>query len=183
MKITELDKTRSDLAVMFKDLNFTIGAEIGTDKGLYADEICKANPGVKLFCIDPWKIYKENTDYPHQSTLNINYNLTKKRLKPYNVEIIKRSSMGVINEFEDNSLDFVYIDANHNFKYALEDINGWSKKVRTGGIVSGHDYIWRPRGKRRYDVKEALEIHSKDNNIDELFLLTKAGGSSWYYIK
>ena len=183
MKITELNKTRSDLTVMFKELGFTIGAEIGTDKGLYAEELCKANPGVKLICIDPWKTYRENTDYPHQRTLDINYRLTKQRLAPFNVEIIKKSSMGAIRSFSDNSLDFVYIDANHNFKYALEDITKWSKKVRVGGIVSGHDYIWRPRGQRRYDVKQALEIHSKEDNIQELFLLTKAGGSTWFYVK
>jgi Methyltransferase domain len=183
LKITELNETRDDLAVKFKELGFHKGAEIGTDRGLYAEILCKSNPGVKLFCIDPWKIYPDNTDYPHQRTLDINYQLTQKRLKPFNVEIIKRSSMGVINEFEDNSLDFVYIDANHNFKYVLEDINKWSKKVRTGGIVSGHDYIWRPHGHRRYDVKEALEIHSQIYNIDELFLLTKRGGSTWYYVK
>src|ERR1035437_6012055 len=113
MKITNLNETRHDLVLRFKELGFTIGAEIGVDRGLYAEEICRANPGVKLFCVDPWKTYKDNTDYFDQHMLNVNYKNTIKRLAPYNCEIIKKSSMGVIKEFEDNTLDFVYIDANH----------------------------------------------------------------------
>lgn len=183
MKITSLDETRSDLTVKFKELGFTKGAEIGTDRGLYAEEICKNNPGVKLYCIDPWKIYPDNTDYLDQHLLDKNYYFAKRRLAPYNVEIIKKSSMDVIKDFEDNSLDFVYIDANHNFKYALEDINEWSKKVRPGGIVSGHDYIWQAHRRPKYDVKEALDIHMQEAGIEELFLLTKKRGSTWYYVK
>ena len=183
MEIITLDKTRDDLALLFKEMGFHRGAEIGTDRGLYAETICKANPDLLLYCIDPWKIYPDNTDYLDQKVLNINYKNTIKRLAPYKAEIIKASSMGVVNNFSDGILDFVYIDANHNFKYALEDINKWSKKVRAGGIVSGHDYIWNAHGKRRYDVKEALEIHSQIYEIKELFLLTKNGGSSWYYVK
>jgi len=181
--ILQLDKTRDDLALLFKEMGFHRGAEIGTDRGLYAEVLCKANPGVLLYCIDPWKIYKDNTDYFDQHVLNVNYKNTVKRLAPYNCEIIRKSSMGVIKDFVDNSLDFVYIDANHNFKYVLEDINKWSKKVRPGGIVSGHDYIWQAHRKPRYDVKEALDIHLKNNGIEELFLLTKRGGSTWYYVK
>jgi len=182
MKITSLDETRHDLVLKFKELGFTVGAEIGVDRGLYAEEICKANPSVRLFCIDPWKIYKENTDYFDQHILNVNCLNTGKRLAPYNCEIIRKSSMSAIKEFEDNSLDFVYIDANHNFKYVLEDIQEWSKKVKTGGIISGHDYIWQAHRRPKYDVKNALDVHLQETD-KELFLLTAKRGSSWYYVK
>ncbi len=49
--------------------------------------------------------------------------------------------MDALEDFEDNSLDFVYIDGDHNFKHISEDIYEWTKKVRSGGIVSGHDYL------------------------------------------
>ncbi len=48
--------------------------------------------------------------------------------------------MEAAEDFEDNSIDFVYIDANHGFKYVAEDLWEWSKKVRSGGVISGHDY-------------------------------------------
>ena len=48
--------------------------------------------------------------------------------------------MAALDDFEDNSLDFVYIDANHFFGYVAMDLMQWSKKVRKGGIIAGHDY-------------------------------------------
>ena len=50
--------------------------------------------------------------------------------------------MEALNDIPNESLDFVYIDGNHHFKYVAEDICGWSKKVRKGGIISGHDYFY-----------------------------------------
>ena len=55
----QLPHRRDELARLFKELEYKVGAEVGVDRGLYAEELSKANPGVKLFCIDPWKIYKK----------------------------------------------------------------------------------------------------------------------------
>jgi cephalosporin hydroxylase len=43
--------------------------------------------------------------------------------------------------FENNSLDFVYIDANHAYNYVVQDIELWYPKVKKGGYLCGHDYI------------------------------------------
>jgi len=50
--------------------------------------------------------------------------------------------MEAVEDFEDESLDFVYIDANHEFRYIAEDLCEWTKKVKKGGIVSGDDYFY-----------------------------------------
>jgi predicted O-methyltransferase YrrM len=174
---------RKELANLFKELGFKTGAEIGVDKGYFSLDMCMANPGVKLYCIDPWKVYSAYPDMKEQHYLDVNYKITTRRLAPYNCQIIKRSSMGVVKDFEDNSLDFVYIDGNHEHDYVLEDIREWSRKVRTGGIVSGHDYNWKSHGKRRADVSNAVDGYCKDNGIKNLFLANGNGGSSWFYIK
>ena len=49
--------------------------------------------------------------------------------------------MDAVKEFADNSLDFVYLDGNHNFTHIAEDIHHWLRKVKPGGILSGHDYV------------------------------------------
>jgi hypothetical protein len=179
----DLPYTRNDMAELFKELNFTVGAEIGVDRGLYAETLSKANPGVKLYCIDPWKVYNDYEDLRDPHYMNVNYALTKRRLSPYNCKIIKKSSMGAIKDFEDESLDFVYIDANHDYKYVLEDIEKWSKIVKSGGIVSGHDYVWRSHRRSKNDVKDALNLYMKTNNIKPLFLFGKNSGSTWLFIK
>lgn len=175
-----LPHKRDELTRLFKHLDFKVGAEIGVDRGLYAEEMSRANPGVKLFCIDPWKTYSDYDDFKDQHILNVNYNNTIKRLAPYNCEIIKKSSVGAIKDFENESLDFVYIDGNHTHEYALQDIRLWTPKVKVGGIVSGHDYIWRNHRRDRFDVKNAVDLFVKENNIEKLFMFEP---SSWFFVK
>jgi hypothetical protein len=48
--------------------------------------------------------------------------------------------MDAVKDYPDQSLDFVYIDGNHEFSHVAADIAAWVKKVRRGGILAGHDY-------------------------------------------
>jgi predicted O-methyltransferase YrrM len=56
------------------------------------------------------------------------------------VKVIRDFSISAATTFEDNYLDFVYIDADHTEKAVYEDLHAWWTKVRPGGIVAGHDY-------------------------------------------
>jgi predicted O-methyltransferase YrrM len=40
----------------------------------------------------------------------------------------------------DGSLDFVFIDADHDYEPVRQDIAHWTPKVKTGGWVGGHDF-------------------------------------------
>lgn len=171
-----LDKSREDLATLFKGK----GAEIGVEQGRFSEVI--AQHCNKLYCIDAWKAYSDYKDHQRQEKLDRYYWRTKKRLKPYNVEIIRKFSMDAVKDFPDESLDFVYIDANHDYKHTLEDIVEWSKKVRKGGIVAGHDYIDRPERGETYKVKEAVNDYCKQYGYD-LTIYLKANSPSWMFRK
>lgn len=43
--------------------------------------------------------------------------------------------------FDDGSLDFVFIDADHRYEGVSRDIDAWAPKVKRGGILAGHDFI------------------------------------------
>jgi hypothetical protein len=45
-----------------------------------------------------------------------------------------------ISEVWGIKLDGVYIDASHDYKSVLEDIDSWYKHLKIGGIMGGHDY-------------------------------------------
>ena len=45
------DCGRDDLPQFFVEMGYKVGAEIGVQEGIYAEEICKA--GLKLYAVDP----------------------------------------------------------------------------------------------------------------------------------
>jgi cephalosporin hydroxylase len=53
---------------------------------------------------------------------------------------IQATSLEASEKFEDESLDFVFIDASHDYDNVLVDINAWYPKVKVGGYISGDDY-------------------------------------------
>ena len=126
-------KTRIDLAKHFEQLGFKVGAEIGVAEGTYALELCKAIPGLKYYGVDTWPVGGRHL-------IRARYKLAKNTLAPYDATLIRKTSMEAVKDFEKASLDFVYIDATHYFDDVVKDIIEWTKKVKKGGIVSGHDY-------------------------------------------
>jgi predicted O-methyltransferase YrrM len=62
-------------------------------------------------------------------------------------------SRDVAAGFENESIDLVFIDADHSRDAVLGDLEAWTPKVKKGGVIAGHDY-----GARRYPgVKEAVD--------------------------
>lgn len=184
------DTGRADLAQLYRLAGFRVGAEIGVEQGVYSEVICRLNPGVKLFCIDSWKAYNDYKETLTQEKMDQFFETTKKRLEGFNVSYIRAFSMEAVDCFEDGSLDFVYIDGNHKYDYAYEDIVAWSKKVKSGGIVSGHDYVRREFPKTQ--VIQALKKYTTDTGIKPLFIFgrheriegeVRDRSRSWAFIK
>ena len=58
----------------------------------------------------------------------------------HNIEFVKSRSVEASKAFPDGSIDAVFIDATHNQSGVEADVKAWLRKVRAGGIISGHDY-------------------------------------------
>ncbi len=83
------------------------------------------------------------------------------RMKNYNNVIkIKKKSLDAVNDFEDNSLDCVYIDGEHNYTSVYNDIKYWLPKIKEGGVICGHDYTLID------EVRKAVEDHFKVDDIE-----------------
>lgn len=188
------DCTRDDLPGFFVQMGFKVGAEIGVYKGEFSEKL--ATLGLKLFAIDPWKIYKDFENPRGQARLDFQYEHAKRVLAPYsNAQIIRKTSMEAVEDFEDESLDFVYIDANHEFRYIAEDLFEWTKKVKKGGIVSGHDYFFvkTGTGAQIWHVAHVLNAYIRAYEIPNFYLLgsknVKSEGEkrdkwrSWMFVK
>lgn len=129
------DCTRDDFAKFLAEEGYKVGAEIGVNFGEYGVVLCKA--GLKMYGIDCWENYK---GYKREGTYKSQKEKAEKNLKGLDYTIIHKYSHEAAEDFEDDSLDFVYIDGNHTLPYVVQDIFLWERKVRHGGIIAGHDY-------------------------------------------
>lgn len=103
--------------------------EIGSDLG---ESTCIfAGYGIfnKVFAVDTW---------PNPER----HDIFLKNLKLYSDIIIpmKMTSEVAAVNWLGGEVDVIYIDANHSYENVLSDIGNWSKKVKRGGIIAGHDY-------------------------------------------
>ena len=143
-----------------------VGAEIGVLYGTFTNQIQENWEGTVL-CVDIWE--ERDQMIRAMDTLN-----------PSTTIIVKGASMWVARLIADNSLDWIYIDGDHSYKGAKEDMVSWYPKVRSGGIISGHDYInWpemTPEEMKNHDylrtnrVYMAVDEFCEENNYKfELF--------------
>jgi hypothetical protein len=184
------DCSRSDLPQFFVDMGYKVGVEIGVENGFFSEELLRV--GLKLYSIDPWIHYPSWNYQKSEDRMERVYNRAIERLGKYeNSIVIRKTSMDAIEDFADESLDFVYIDGNHEFRYVAEDISEWEKKVRKGGIISGHDYF-TPRRKSICTVAPILHAYTDWFNIKTWYVLGSKKGRlnetrdrtrSWFWIK
>lgn len=153
--------SKHDLIKHFAKLGFTTGAEIGVATGAFSEAMLQTIPNLKLYCIDTWHHYRGNPWAGSKERNKKNFEIATEKLTKYNAKIMREMSMEAVKKFEDESLDFVYIDANHSFDYVMADLIEWSKKVKIGGIVSGDDYYHF----RKAGVIEAVDAYTKAHNI------------------
>ena len=167
------DTIREELPEFFVEMGYKVGVEIGTAKGIFAEHFGKA--GLKLFCVDPWISYSDY-EYDANSPMSLNeqFEEAKNRLAPYDCKFIRKFSMDALKDFEDESLDFVYVDGNHGFKYVTEDIFEWSKKVKKGGVMAGHDYIYTNRPFDDIHAKYVVDAYTKAFRIKDWYVLGRA---------
>ena len=75
--------------------------------------------------------------------------------------------MDAVKDFDDESLDFVYIDGNHLYPAVKKDIDLWWPKVKAGGVMGGHDY----------------DIVSSSHNIDTYLYTFRVNGIHYGVVK
>jgi len=183
---------RDDLPELFKELGFKVGVEIGVFEGDFTEVLAKS--GLQVYGVDPWLVYEDYGHKSYEKTAEKRYEKSKRRLAPYpNVTILRETSMEAVKRFKNESIDFVYIDGNHQFKYIAEDLYEWHKRLKKGGIMAGHDYAYfrsrSPCG--GCQVREIVDAWAKSYKTDFWVLGTrkKKEGEvrdhyrSWMFVK
>jgi hypothetical protein len=170
-----------NLTYLLKEIGFKKGVEVGVYRGHYSEALMRVNPKLDLTGVDAWKVYRGYKDYTNPDLENGVYEDALARANHRGFKLIKAFSMDAVQQFEKESLDFVFIDSNHDFRHVTEDVEEWSKRVRKDGIVSGHDFFedWH----EGYGVREAVTGWCQAYRIKPLFVLDREPCPSWMYIK
>ena len=190
---TFINASRCDLYTLFADLGFTKGAEVGVQRGRNADDMLKRIPDLKLYLIEPYKNHPFGCSNWKDKQFAKFKREAHDRLDEKNVEFLEMYSEQAVNHIDDESLDFVYIDGDHTYRFAMMDIIIWERKVRPGGIISGHDYGWRNDRRGRFArvtaaVNDFTAIHKirpwflTDENADT-FNHEEEGYPSFFWVK
>ena len=122
----------------YKD-NAIVVSELGVHLGLNAlDMITNMNIS-KMYLVDDYNTEKEIIGYT-QSVAR--YREAYKNLEPYKgiCEWFVTSTHIAYKYIPDESIDYVYIDAAHDYESVKQDLHLWWSKVKKGGVFAGHDY-------------------------------------------
>lgn len=175
--------SRAELAALFAELGFKRGAEIGVERGLYAEELCKAIPKLELYAVDAWEAYAGYREHVSQEKLDDLWAEAIQRLTPYGVNVWKMFSRDAAQCFNERELDFVYLDGNHAFFHLTQDLQLWSEKVKARGIVAGHDFIRRKGAGYVNHTKDVLPAWVNAYGIRPLFICRGDRNPSWFWVK
>lgn len=153
-----------------------IFVEVGTWTGNFSAKLLENTNCAKLYCVDPYKHFNDDV-YPDainnltQKDFDQVFESTRRSLERFGdrVEFIRACSADAVKLFADESLDFVYIDGNHDYKFVEEDIRLWYPKVKVGGYLCGDDVY-------SHDLSE----HDADGNVTRVWTLDAQGKrASW----
>lgn len=119
---------RQTFVDLVKQHGWTRGAELGVDRGILTGMLLRACPNLSLIGVDTFPDRE-------RSSQALNYQESYPLLW-----LIKSRTNDAAARIPDQTLDFVFIDADHTHQSVREDIAHWAPKVRPGGWIGGHDY-------------------------------------------
>jgi predicted O-methyltransferase YrrM len=114
-----------------------VGVWKGRSAAYMAVEIINSKKIIQFDLVDTWEGSVE-----HQPLQEDVFEIFSKNIAPVSsyVNIKRMDSLSAAATYEDKSLDFVFIDAAHDYDNVKADINAWLPKVKQGGYLAGHDY-------------------------------------------
>jgi Methyltransferase domain len=156
--------SRYELPVLLNHRRLTgCGAEIGVQAGLFSEHLLQEWEGMHLISVDPWLaaptdeyVDISNVDQEEHDRL---YAETCARFARFGdrSSVWRTTSLEAADRIPDHCLDFVYLDARHDYESVKEDLESWFPKVRPGGVIAGHDYYDDVRPEGVYGVQSAVD--------------------------
>lgn len=143
----------------------SVVVELGVASGKFSSEILNICNPKKLYLVDTWS--PNSTEGTKQEVEE----KFKNQIKDHSVSILNSSSLDVVKQFNDSTLDWIYIDTDHSYKTTISELRLWASKIKDTGIIAGHDYdmgSWVHGYK--YGVIEAVNQFCVEENWEIVYL-------------
>ena len=125
------------LSSVINKRKFRTGAEIGAATGIMTQHLLDNCPTLeKLVIVDDWRPIPESEQWKGSDMEKV---FRQKFNGETRLRILKGLSWEMAQVVDGFSLDFVFIDASHDYDSVMKDLEAWENKVRPGGILCGHD--------------------------------------------
>lgn len=143
-----------------------IVAELGVAAGDFSRQIVDVCAPAELHLVDIW----DSDRYGEELYLSVNSHFQQQQLCG-EVIIHRKPSLEALENFPDQTFDWVYIDTTHSYELTRDELRACARKVKSTGIIAGHDYMqgnWRTQ--YRYGVIEAVHEFCVEYNYRVLYL-------------
>lgn len=128
-------------------------------RGELSEHLLAARPLLTLHLVDPWTAKSQGPRLTGECPPTQAKAVVESIAARFQGQAVIHQgvSVDVAATIPNGSLDFVYIDAKHNYRSVSEDIRAWRSKVKPGGWIGGHDYGPDPDGVERFPgVRQAV---------------------------
>lgn len=168
-------KSRLDLLKILPEK--TIGVEIGVFKGDFSTQILETVYPELLILVDPWRGELHSGDENGENIVYIDgeecYGHVVQKFGENKEVKILRDKSTILEEYPDNFFDWGYIDGDHSFMGVTYDLKLLRKKVKSGGLIMGHDYCFE-----RFGVVRAVNNFCQSFGL-KIDYLTQSKIPSW----
>jgi hypothetical protein len=126
-----------------------IGCELGVCMGENAAHLFLSTKPSLLYLVDLWEGPKDGEKSPHYNRWRGGDHSDDVRLKfkeeeeQGRVKLIKYGTVRFLDTLDDNYLDWVYLDSDHQYGHVSRELDRSFKKVKKGGIIMGHDFCFQ----------------------------------------
>jgi len=110
-----------------------------------AVEIANSNKNIDFYCVDLWSgvvSYSINKNIKSDDIVYTEFTNNISAVSNY-IKPLRMSSLEAAASFEDNTIDFIFIDASHDYENVKADLAAWYPKLKITGVIGGHDYAGR----------------------------------------
>jgi hypothetical protein len=147
-------------------------AEIGVWKADFSEKIATHAKPREFHLIDPWafipsfpKRWYGGAAASNQKDMDDIHQRVITRMKQFpGITVHRQTSLEAAASFADHHFDWVYVDGDHSYKAAKDDIEAWFPKVKPHGIIAVDDYGWKDEA-GTLSVKRAVDEFIKEHDL------------------